>query len=79
MFQLGNIILRIRKRLRTIGVSVHRFKVHSAATLRFTGLAVELLAVLASVACIVCMLVLMGYDQSMAHREELKLLLSAKL
>lgn len=72
MFQLGNIILRIRKRLRTIGVSVHRFKVHSAATLRFTGLAVELLAVLASVACIVCMLVLMGYDQSMAHREELK-------
>lgn len=55
-----------------MGTAVHRFKIHSASTLRFTGSAVELLAIMASVACIVCVIVLMGYDKSLAHREGLK-------
>lgn len=52
--------------------AMHRFKIHSASTLRISGTIIEILAIIASVACIVCVSIMAGYESSMTHRAELK-------
>lgn len=72
MLSLNNLIKRINHRLWIMGTAVHRLKIHSASTLRVCGAGVELLAVAASVACIVCVTVMAGYEHTVEHQAELK-------
>lgn len=72
MSSLKELIKHINRRVRSMGTTVHRLKIHSASTLRVCGTGVELLAIVASVACIVCVTVMAGYDHTVEHRAELK-------